>query len=75
MQEERKQPGEPPEVRDPATPPVRSRRDPRELPPQRNIVDAYTDAILTFAHYGQLHTRQGNYDSHMDNVREGEYEF
>lgn len=62
-----------PDIRDPRVPPVHSARP--ELPRQRNIIDAFTDAVLTVAYYGEMKARSGNYDSHMDQVREGEYEF
>ena len=75
MEEEKKKHPVPPDPGDPARQDVRSRRSQRELPRQRTIADAYADALLNFAYYGSPPARRGTYDSHMDEVQEGRYEF
>ncbi|MBE6955491.1 MAG: hypothetical protein E7449_06265 [Ruminococcaceae bacterium] len=72
MEEKEKKPAVP-DVADPKVPPVNSIRP--DLPQQRNIVDAYTDTVLSIAYYGKLKARKGILDSHMDEVSEGTYEF
>ncbi len=62
-----------PDVGDPKLPPVRFGLP--VLPGQRSIADAYADVVLSMAYYGQMRPRRGTYDSHMDNVQEGTYEF
>ena len=72
MLEEKKENPARPDVRDPKLPPVNSIWP--DLPQQRNIMDAYTDAVLSVAYYGKIKARKGILDSHMDEVPEGTYE-
>lgn len=71
MDEKEKRPHVP-DAGDPKVPPVNSIWP--DLPKQRNIMDAYTDAVLSVAYYGKLKARRGILDSHMDDVAEGSYE-
>ena len=63
--EEKEERREVPDIRDPRTPDVRSAGR-RSLPRQRNIADAFTDAVLTFAYFGRLHTRRDEQDRNPD---------
>lgn len=64
--EEKEERREVPDVRDPKTPDVRSCAGRRCLPRQRNIADAFTDAVLTFAYFGKLHTRKDDRERNLD---------
>ena len=73
MKEEKKQPI-PGEIRDPHPGDVRGISGNWPMP-DRSIAESYADVLRTVAYYGQTRGPKGYYDSRMDEVREGEYEF